>query len=292
MPIKSQSAMEYLMTYGWAVLAIAIVIIALFQLGVFGGNNLTPHSTSGACQAVHTAAGSSLAGQCNTGLPKFVAQFNGQNSYISFGNAATLSPEAGSNGQMTICLWYDVLSLTNYHGFLLKGESAPSSGNAWEYAIGQGNSQMYVVWNSGGSNIAGYGATLPSVGQWYLSCFTYNYPASNAYYYLDGVQNTVGWSSTSGTASQGTGALVVGAGENGYSNVELADVQVYNISLSSNEVSALYQEGIGGAPIDPAHIVGWWPLNGNAQDYSGDNNNGQAINVAYNSTWSLGYVQP
>ena len=35
--MKSQSAMEYLMTYGWAVLIIAIVLAALFDLGVFGG---------------------------------------------------------------------------------------------------------------------------------------------------------------------------------------------------------------------------------------------------------------
>ncbi|MGC8652322.1 MAG: hypothetical protein ACP5UH_03690 [Candidatus Micrarchaeia archaeon] len=32
---KAQSAMEYLMTYGWAILIIAIVIAALFSLGVF-----------------------------------------------------------------------------------------------------------------------------------------------------------------------------------------------------------------------------------------------------------------
>ncbi len=33
--IRAQSAMEYLMTYGWAILIIAIVLGALFSLGVF-----------------------------------------------------------------------------------------------------------------------------------------------------------------------------------------------------------------------------------------------------------------
>ncbi len=37
---KLQSAMEYLMTYGWAILIIAIVLIALFSLGVFSNANL------------------------------------------------------------------------------------------------------------------------------------------------------------------------------------------------------------------------------------------------------------
>ncbi len=37
---KAQSAMEYLMTYGWAILIIAIVLAALFSLGVFSSSSL------------------------------------------------------------------------------------------------------------------------------------------------------------------------------------------------------------------------------------------------------------
>ncbi len=44
---KAQSAMEYLMTYGWAILLIAIVLVAFFTLGVFKPNKLT----SSACVA-------------------------------------------------------------------------------------------------------------------------------------------------------------------------------------------------------------------------------------------------
>ncbi len=33
--MKGQSAMEYLMTYGWAILIIAIVLVAFFALGLF-----------------------------------------------------------------------------------------------------------------------------------------------------------------------------------------------------------------------------------------------------------------
>lgn len=38
---KAQSAMEYLMTYGWAILILAVVLAVLFGLGLFNGNNLT-----------------------------------------------------------------------------------------------------------------------------------------------------------------------------------------------------------------------------------------------------------
>ncbi len=40
MNFKLQSAMEYLMTYGWAILIIAIVMVALFSLGILGGSPL------------------------------------------------------------------------------------------------------------------------------------------------------------------------------------------------------------------------------------------------------------
>ncbi|MDE1762093.1 MAG: hypothetical protein KGH59_01550 [Candidatus Micrarchaeota archaeon] len=37
---KLQSAMEYLMTYGWAILIIAVVLGALFSLGIFSSGSL------------------------------------------------------------------------------------------------------------------------------------------------------------------------------------------------------------------------------------------------------------
>ncbi len=37
--IKAQSAMEYLMTYGWAILIVAVVLGALYSLGIFNGAN-------------------------------------------------------------------------------------------------------------------------------------------------------------------------------------------------------------------------------------------------------------
>jgi len=34
---KAQSAMEYLMTYGWAILIVIVVVAALYSMGVFSG---------------------------------------------------------------------------------------------------------------------------------------------------------------------------------------------------------------------------------------------------------------
>jgi len=75
-------------------------------------------------------------------------------------------------------------------------------------------------------------------------------------------------------------------------NGSIANVQIYNTSLSANEIQALYLEGIGGAPIRLQNLVGWWPLNGDANDYSGNGNNGQISNVNFVSNWYNGYTPP
>ncbi len=284
MSLKSQSAMEYLMTYGWAVLAIAIVIIALFQLGVFGGNNLTPHSTAGACQAVHTAAGSSLAGQCNTGLPKFVAQFKNP-SYITIPN-----PDSYDYEIFTVTAWVN----TGDTGYMtLIGREMSTQG--WNFLIVGGSESVGIrIDTSTCINCAIYPSSPVLDNKvWHFVVASINLGGSS-YIYQDGVQTGASgpfgghFTQTGGNLNmmeegQGTGCCTYG---------DLADVQIYNTTLSQSEITALYNEGIGGAPIDPIHIVGWWPLNGNAQDYSGGSNNGQATNIAYNSTWSSGYVQP
>jgi hypothetical protein len=49
MPTRAQSALEYLTTYGWSVLVIAVVIVALFAVGAFNGVGST---TTSSCVAI------------------------------------------------------------------------------------------------------------------------------------------------------------------------------------------------------------------------------------------------
>ncbi len=72
---RLQSAMEYLMTYGWAILIIAVVLGALFSLGVFNGTALlgtTCIATSGyTCQGPvysHTSGNLLITFGQNTGV--------------------------------------------------------------------------------------------------------------------------------------------------------------------------------------------------------------------------------
>ena len=88
---KSQSAMEYLMTYGWAILIIAIVMVAMFSLGVFNPLNFEPKAQPGACEVYRSVEGVNLVGQCQGELPQFVAVFNGQSSYVNMGNPTSIT---------------------------------------------------------------------------------------------------------------------------------------------------------------------------------------------------------
>ncbi len=49
-------------------------------------------------------------------------------------------------------------------------------------------------------------------------------------------------------------------------------------------------EGIGGAPIDLQNLVGWWPPDGNANGYSGNENNGVLSYVACTGSWTSNYT--
>ncbi len=85
-----QSAMEYLMTYGWAILIIAVVLGALYSLGVFNMSAYMPKIGPGACHVFRpngpgTSWNVALTGSCAGYLPQYVAQFNGQTSYVSTG---------------------------------------------------------------------------------------------------------------------------------------------------------------------------------------------------------------
>jgi len=62
---------------------------------------------------------------------------------------------------------------------------------------------------------------------------------------------------------------------------QMSNYQFYNTPLSGSQIKTLYKEGISGIPLPNAGLVGWWPLDGNANDYSGLGNNGTAYSVTY-----------
>ncbi|MCL5238850.1 MAG: LamG domain-containing protein [Candidatus Marsarchaeota archaeon] len=307
---KSQSAMEYLMTYGWAILIIAVVLGALFQLGVFNAGTFAPKAPPGACQVYRpngpgTTSFINLEGVCSGELPQYVTNFNlnfptQATNYISLGTGLN-KYETGTN-PISFAVWYDLpfystaAATANIWGDRLNGGSG-QDGYGLEVVAGDRNSQfgnpigsvsIERDFNSGYTYINN-GKAL-SLG-WHFLVVTYD--GSTLSLYVDGVST----SSASAGSIVPYSIMVIGASGEGssiasYGYGTVANFQVYNTSLSANEIQYLYDEGIGGAPIKLQNLVGWWPLNGNANDYSGNNNNGVPSGVTYTNQWTTGYTQP
>jgi hypothetical protein len=274
--------MEYLMTYGWSILIVAVVLGALSFLGVFNPLTFAPKASAGGCQVIkNTELGvSNLVGSCNNQVPQYVAQFNGRNyiladkprlpTYVPVTLVAWINPDSGASGGIT-------------------GWGSPAcDGDTYAIVLGQ-NSIL-----AAGAGCSGVYSSLHSkTGTWSFVAISMN--SSGEMFYLNGAtsKNTISPGSilsvnfTTGTYNFGVNGGI-GEALQGY----ISNIQIYNTSLTNSSIETLYQEGIGGVPIDLNNLVAWYPLNGNANDYSGNQNNGVPTNVVFTSDWYGGYTQP
>ena len=290
---RSQSAMEYLMTYGWAILIIAVVLAALFELGVFNPMTFAPKTSPGSCQVMRPeGAGTtnfiSLEGECNGELPQYVAAFSNQPSQViisytfpqlylhSYTVSAWVNWNQGVNVAPISCAQVLISYLPTW-----------TTGNI----IGMYSCSDHWFYDGGAENLEC--SAGPVNNRWYL--FMINFNATNKYQsiWIDGALNC---SQTLSVVLSANTPLAIGGGQSTWNNfpsyASISNVQIYNTSLSVNDIKALYQEGIGGAPIKIQSLVAWYPLNGNSDDYSGNNNNGVPNGVTYTSNWYSGYSAP
>ena len=289
---KSQSAMEYLMTYGWAILIIAVVLGAIYSLGLFNPATLGPKAAPGTCQVYRpngpfTTQYISLAGSCTNELPQYVAQFNGASSAIT----ATYSglPLGSSSRSFFAWIYFTGPGASDYNIF---SYGNPAFTQWLLFYIGGGK---YLRLNSLNNNL--YSSVIATPNVWHFVGYTYSAGATSATIYMD---SQVYSGPLDGANALNTGyyptvmPTIAGPGVAGsaFFPGSIADMQIYNSSLDANSVKALYQEGIGGAPINLQSLVAWWPLNGNSNDYSGDLNNGVPVNVIYTNQWLSGYTIP
>jgi len=278
-----QSAMEYLMTYGWAILILAIVLGALFQLGVFNASSFSPRASPGACkiQRTTTPGGTvaSLIGTCGGQLPQYVAQFSGQ-SYAAIPTSPTLTNFNGAS-KLTIIGWIKATAMI--------GGAIADCGFQTVSLTSSGGSTLYpgMYLNVGGTVYGVFSANAISTNTWYQEASTYD--GSNINIYINGV--LVKTTAAPGTITNSQVACNGGLwtiGKNSYGGWQtgsISNVQIYNASLPASDINALYLKGIGSVPIDLVYLTGWWPLNGNANDYSGNNNNGVPTGISFTSQY-------
>jgi len=201
-----------------------------------------------------------------SGSNRYAAQFNGQNSYIETSIVPT------SNSMLTVTAWVNPLSSNGNRGIVGQGDLGS---DYWELKTFGGNYDFVVY----GVKDNAFGPV--QLNRWSFLTATYNNGVVNLY--VNGVQ--VASYSESATLVQNKNIYIgytPGDAAPLYFNGSIANVQIYNTSLSSSQIQQLYQEGIEGLPISNVGLVAWWPLNGNENDYSGNGNNGVATNVKFN----------
>ena len=288
----AQSAMEYLMTYGWAILIIAVVLGALFQLGVFNAGTFSPRAPPGACQVFRPNGPEStsflnLEGVCSGELPQYTGVFTfGGSDYVDVANSVQINFGAGS---FTIGVWAKATYVDSSYGWQRILAKRGSGAVNW-YSIALQSTSQTPILELGGIEPAATGPI--QLNKWYYIVGKRNGTSGVASIYVNGDLNASVSGATQNTDNSGD--LQIGCWGGGQCwGGNIANLQIYNTSLSSNEIQYLYSEGIGGAPVNLEYLVGWWPLNGNANDYSGDNINGVPNGgMTYTNQWVSGYTPP
>ena len=279
--------MEYLMTYGWAILIIAVVLGALFQLGVFNSSSFAPRAPPGACQVFRpsgpgTTTNINLMGVCTGQLPQYVGKFNGASYYATTGYVLTPTQSG------TISFWLMTSQLITNAPYASLFNSGYGS-RIQVFTGGSGTGKVEIYWPGASTQYIGDGTY--TAGQWaFVSTTWINAGSGSAngevIIYVNGAKQ-VDTTSLTLPISASNFQFNIGYSPSGplYYNGSLANAQLYNAALTANEIQALYLEGIGGAPQVLQNLVGWWPLNGNTNDYSGNNNNCVPTGVTFTSQY-------
>ena len=219
-----------------------------------------------------------------------VASFNGVSSIVNVGKGSSLS----MNTPLTISCWIETPSVPSGGTDLYILSDHNSGGSYSQYTTQISDTVTGSVSFSWGVSGAYRNWETPSVlsaRQWYNIVITRSGTGTSSdvvAIYVNGVSQALTPTGSATAAPQFSlvGNTIIGrAGDyNGqYWNGAIANVQFYSYALTSNQITQLYQSGIGGAPIYSANVMGWWPLDGNTNDYSGNGNTGAPTNVVYNS---------
>ena len=202
----------------------------------------------------------------------YVGLFSGYNSYVNIPNSTNTELY---NTPISLSFWVSPAQAQKLESVIFK---------PGEYEACVGNSQVVFGDASGGEAVAAYYNF--SDNNWYnIVLVAQGGSPYSLSVYINGAAVTLPVSTGTWSASANTMNMVIGSNQSSsaYScanavsfNGKIANVQLYKGNLTQQEVSQLYYRGIGGSPVLAPAITdeGWWPLNGNINDYSGNNNNG------------------
>ena len=232
----------------------------------YGYSNYTP---SGMLQASEISKSSLI-----LPLTTEVAGFSGVSSSIVIPSSASLS---FTGNIITIGAWVKIVKNNGNINEIISNE--PTGGGFYLW-IDSSNKVHFGV-DHGAAEVVSTGSL--SYNKWYQVFGVYN--GATLTLYIDGNENN---SIPASSSIVTTGWTFIGAyGGNSetaatyFLNGSVSNVQIYRYPLTNTQISDLFAEGITSPPVSTVGLSAWYPLDGNANDYSSNWNNGVQYNVDY-----------
>ncbi len=192
--------------------------------------------------------------------------------YAAQGNVVAFDPQntIQENGTLTVVAWIN-----------FSGTTPNCQGIAGDLSSGSG----FELGGSGGCgafNVSGISVPWPNLqqsfpqGSWEMVTGEYDSQNGTATVYLNSspfASNAVGASlSLNAMANLTLGSDSWPTGLQQVFNGMITNVQVYSTILTPSQLAALYLQGPTAAPAERSGLAGWWPLDGDANDYSNTRN--------------------
>ncbi len=193
--------------------------------------------------------------------------------------------QLSGSSSATISAWVYLNKLASHQIILSDDWSSPNviqmyihSNGALEADFGSGSSWIDAAETNPGSI---------EPGKWYLVTAMWA-SGKGENISINGVNKPisyiVGNSLSTGTlGTPGSGNIAANQGNGGSFDGFISNLQIYNTSISHATIYGMYMQGMDSMPVTGNTLVAWYPLYSNANDYSGNGNNGVPTNVIFTS---------
>jgi uncharacterized protein (TIGR02145 family) len=224
--------------------------------------------------------------------------FNGTN-VITISNNASLNFQ--TNNTMSVSFWFKTDTNQLYRTCLIQKQTGEGSSQVgYDLGIDNGGyigarSGINLRSRNGVSNQWGSASSDTSINftsnRWFHVVMTYS--NGTGVCYINGLLNSVITNQT-GIIGDNTNPLLFGSSvftaitSKNYIG-QLDDIAIYNRALTPQEITQLYTGQVIPSYVPTNGLVGYWPFNGNANDASGNGNNG-TVNGATLTTDRFGNV--